>query len=106
MAGPDPATTLTTVSETRNLTAVLRQQPLGRRGPWFAAVWLFFLLDPLLVGWHHRGTVGGVSGMLLTLAFGATYMWLWIRLRADRARLQDDPGATTAMLWLGVLVVL
>ena len=40
----------------------VQQQPLGRRGPWFAAVWLFFLLDPLLVGWHHRDTAAGVSG--------------------------------------------
>ncbi len=83
-----------------------QEQPLGRRGPWFAAIWLFFLLDPWLEGWHHRGTVAGVAGMVLTVAFGATYMWLWIRLRADRANLQDEPSARTGVLWLGVLVVL
>ena len=56
------------------------QQPLGRRGPWFAAIWLFFLLDPLLVGWHHRGTVAGVAGMVLTIVFGTVYMAMWLRL--------------------------
>jgi two-component system, NarL family, sensor histidine kinase DesK len=82
------------------------QQPLGRRGPWFAAVWLFFLLDPLLVGWHHRGTAAGVAGMVLTVAFGAVYMWLWVQLRADRANLQDEPPFVAGLAWLGVLVVL
>ena len=87
-----------------SLAGVPEQQPLGRRGPWFAAIWLFFLLDPLLVGWHHRGTVAGVAGMLLTVAFGASYMGVWLRLRADRARLQDEPPLTTSLLWLGGLV--
>src|SRR3954452_23927706 len=106
MAGPDPATTLTTVSETKDLTAVLRQQPLGRRGPWFAAVWLFFLLDPLLVGWHHRDTVAGVAGMVLTVVFGAVYMWLWVSLRQDRSQLMGRPALPEALLWLGSLVAL
>ena len=73
---------------------------MGRRGPWFAAIWLFFLLDPLLVGWHHRDTAAGVAGMVLTIAFGATYMGIWLRLRADRAKLQDEPPAAMAALWL------
>ena len=39
-------------------------------GPWFAAIWLFFLLDPLLVAWRHRDTVSSVPRLwLLTLAF-------------------------------------
>ncbi|WP_228522404.1 sensor histidine kinase [Nocardioides islandensis] len=83
-----------------------QEQPLGRRGPWFAAIWLFFLLDPFLVGWHHRGTVAGVLGMLLTVAFGATYMWLWLQLRADRARLRDEPPVASSLLWLAGLVTL
>src|SRR3954453_19162079 len=106
MAGPDPATTLKTVSETKDLTAVLRQQPLGRRGPWFAAVWLFFLLDPLLGGWHHRDTVAGVAGMVLTVVFGAVYMWLWVSLRQDRSQLMARPALPEALLWLGSLVAL
>jgi len=25
---------------------------LGRRSPWFAAVYLFFLIDPVIAGWQ------------------------------------------------------
>ncbi|MEO6513003.1 MAG: histidine kinase, partial [Nocardioides sp.] len=67
---------------------------------------LFFLLDPLLVGWHHRGTFSGVAGVALTLVFGGVYMGVWIRLRADRANLQDQPPTRTGVLWLTTLVVL
>ncbi len=89
-----------------SLTPVHEQQPLGRRGPWFAAIWLFFLLDPLLVGWHHRGTFNGVAGAVLTVAFGVTYMWLWLRLRAERENLQDEPPFAISLAWLAGLVVL
>ncbi len=79
---------------------------MGRRGPWFAAVWLFFLLDPLLVGWHHRDTAAGVAGMVLTVVFGVVYMWLWVALRRDRAQLMARPPVGTALLWFGSLLVL
>ncbi len=82
----------------------VQEQPLGRRGPWFAAIWLFFLLDPLLVGWHHRGTAAGVGGMVLTVAFGAFYLWVFIGIRRDRDRLSLHPPVTTAVTWLAVLL--
>ena len=66
--------------------------PIARLGPLFAGVWLFFLLDPLLVGWRHRDELSGVVGMLATLAFAAVYMALWMRIRADRHRLVAAPS--------------
>jgi two-component system, NarL family, sensor histidine kinase DesK len=99
-------TSLTAMSETRDSVVALRQQPLGRRGPWLAAIWLFFLLDPFLVGWHHRDSAAGVAGMVLTVAFGAAYMSLWMRLRSDRFQLQSEPPLGTAVLWLVGLLAL
>jgi two-component system, NarL family, sensor histidine kinase DesK len=79
--------------------------PVGRLGPVFAGVWLFFLLNPFLEGWDHRDTVRGVAAMALTLAFAAAYMTLWVRARADRSRLVDvDPRF--AATYVGALVVL
>ena len=86
--------------------AGVQQQPLGRRGPWFAAVWLFFLLDPLLYGWHHRDTAAGVLGMALTVAFGALYLWVFVAVRRDRAQLSLHPPRSTAVTWLAALLVL
>jgi two-component system sensor histidine kinase DesK len=83
--------------------AVLGQQPMGRRGPWFAAIWLFFLADPLLAGWRHRDNVAGVAGMLVTVVFAVGYMWLWIGLRRDRAMLQSRPPTPSGVLWIGLL---
>ncbi|MGZ4455554.1 MAG: sensor histidine kinase [Nocardioides sp.] len=79
---------------------------LGRGGPWFAAIWLFFLLDPLLEGWSRRDTVGGVVGILATAAFGAVYMVVWIRARADRHRLVTRQPLPLALAYVGTLLVL
>jgi two-component system sensor histidine kinase DesK len=81
-------------------------QQLGRLGPVFAGVWLFFLLDPLATGWDHRDTVAGVVGLLATVAFAVVYLALWVRLRKDRARLQLDPPVSTFGPYLAVLVAL
>jgi len=81
-------------------------QQLGRLGPIFAGVWLFFLLDPLAAGWDHRDSVAGVVGLLATVAFAAVYLALWVRLRRDRARLQLDPPVSTFGPYLAVLVAL
>jgi two-component system sensor histidine kinase DesK len=79
---------------------------LDKLGPLFASIWLFFLLDPLLEGWHHRDELAGVIGILATLAFAATYMTLWVQVRADRMRLVDNPGTRFAAGYLGTLVAL
>jgi two-component system sensor histidine kinase DesK len=77
---------------------------LSRIGPFFAAIWLFFLVDPLLEGWAHRDEVSGIVGILATVAFGATYMWIWVRARADRAALVANPPLAFALTYIGVLV--
>jgi len=79
---------------------------VGRLGPLFAGIWLFFLLDPLLAGWSHRDTAAGVLGMVATVAFAAVYMALWIRMRADRARLVADPPLSFTAPYLVGLVAL
>ena len=61
-----------------------QQVRMGRLGPFFAAIWLFFLVNPLLEGWAHRDELRGVLGILVTLAFAAAYMAIWVRTRSDR----------------------
>lgn len=79
---------------------------LNRVGPLFAGIWLFFLLNPLLEGWDHRDEVSGVVGIVATVAFAATYMSLWVRARADRARLIESPPLRFSAPYLAVLVLL
>ncbi|WP_211222117.1 sensor histidine kinase [Nocardioides halotolerans] len=76
----------------------------GRMGPLFAAIWLFFLLNPLLEGWQHRDEARGLLGIASTLAFAGAYMSLWVRARADRQRLVDTPPLSWSLPYLGVLV--
>ena len=55
----------------------------------FAAIWLFFLLDPLLggVGPPRRRLARLASGMVATVAFARVYMLrLWVRARRRPAR--------------------
>ena len=79
------------------------QRPLGRRGPWFAALWLVFLLDPVRLAWSLRDTVEGDIGLLATVVFATIYTVLWIRLRADRARLVVRPALAEAAVWLAAM---
>ena len=81
-------------------------RPAGRLGPWFAAIWLFFLLDPLLDGWQHRDRPSGMLGIVATLAFAAVYMTLWIRARADRVALVHAPRLRIGATYVAVLVLL
>ncbi len=86
--------------------------PLGRRGPWFAAIWLFFLVEPLRAGWAARDTAAGVVGMVATVVFAAVYMdlWLWIRrLRSRFSRPTPDRRTVaelTLLVALGVTMTL
>lgn len=79
-------------------------RPLGRWGPWFAAIWLVFLIDPVRVAWDVRDTAAGDVGLLATLAFAVLYLFIWIRLRADRARLVSRPSALEAVGWMTAMV--
>jgi two-component system sensor histidine kinase DesK len=80
--------------------------PVGRLGPLFAGIWLFFLINPLAAGWDRRDELTGVVGMASTVAFGAVYMTLWVRARADRQRLIRSPKLSWSLSYVGALVVL
>jgi two-component system sensor histidine kinase DesK len=80
--------------------------PLSRRGPLFAAIWLFFLVEPLRVGWAHRDTVDGLLGIAATIAFGVVYMLCWVRLRRDRSSLMARPEPRVALAWFAAQLVL
>lgn len=93
--------TMSAMSEVTSL-----QRPPGRWGPLFAAIWLVFLIDPVRVAWDLRGTAKGDIGLVTTLVFGALYLLIWIRLRADRARLVVRPAPAEAVAWLGAMAAL
>jgi two-component system sensor histidine kinase DesK len=63
----------------------LRSGP-GRWGFVFAGVWLFYLFDPLQAGWQRGGPAGWLA-VVVTLAFAATYLGVFLKLRRRR-----DPG--------------
>jgi two-component system sensor histidine kinase DesK len=83
-----------------------RPSQQARLGPLFAGIWLFFLLDPLLEGWDHRDEARGVAGIVATLAFAATYMSLWFRVRQDRSRMAAQPPLSFTAPYLGGLLLL
>ena len=87
-------------TESRFVTA------LGRGGPLFAGIWLFFLLTPLLEGWSRRDEAAGVLGMVCTVAFAGVYMSLWVSALADRQRLVHHPALSWSLGHVGALIVL
>ena len=80
----------------------LRQR--GRLGPWMAAIWLFFLVEPLRESARHLDSWRGPVGIVLTVAFATVYMAMWMRLRVDRfQRLMVAPDWPVAWAWFAAL---
>lgn len=81
--------------------------PVGRLGPWFAAIWLFFLVDPVLAGWQEADRVRGLLGILATAGFAGLYMVLWLRSRRQRHAMEmPQPTLREGLTWMVGLVVL
>ncbi|WP_045549020.1 sensor histidine kinase [Nocardioides luteus] len=74
-------------------------------GPWFAFIWLFFLLTPLHVGWQARDTAAGVIGIVATLTFAVAYMLIWVRARS-MLRLVEEPPLRFVAPYLALLGLL
>ena len=103
-------TNVAVVTQTRPVeeaeAVVVPPAPVGRLGPLFAGIWLFFLINPLAEGWARRDEARGLVGMIATVAFAAVYMTLWVRARADRQRLLAAPPLQWSLSYLGALVAL
>ena len=96
------ATSLPAMSEQRT-----GPTQVGRLGPLFAGIWLFFLLDPLSEGWQHRDELRGLLGIVATVAFAALYMALWGKARHTQGRLTlSDAPVSFALPYLTGLVAL
>jgi two-component system sensor histidine kinase DesK len=79
----------------------------GRLGPLFAAIWLFFLLDPIIAGFQEDNRLRGLAGVAVTVVFGAVYMTMWFRMRRDRVAMARFTMPMPERLGtLGLLVVL
>jgi two-component system sensor histidine kinase DesK len=78
----------------------------GRRGAWFAALWLFFLAQPLQAAWGERDTWQGVAGAVVTIVFAVVYMAVWLRARRDNRTSMPEPGLGVAIPWLVLLAAL
>lgn len=97
-------TTVSTVSTSPSSPPV--RSPASRIGPFFAAIWLFFLVEPFLAGWALRNEARGVVAMVATVVFGAVYLTLWIHGRSLRHRLVKNPPVAVAAGYVAALVVL
>ena len=85
-------------------------QPWGTRrgplGPWLATLWLVFLVPAFLDGFQHRDRLGGILGMVSTVAFAALYSSHWLRNRASRAELIVQPRLRRGLIFVGALTAL
>jgi two-component system, NarL family, sensor histidine kinase DesK len=75
----------------------------GRPGPYgvlFAAVWLFFLIQPFEAGWSARDTAAGRVGMTATVLFGLLYVLGFgvVRRRREVAARRAAAGVAVAVL--------
>jgi two-component system, NarL family, sensor histidine kinase DesK len=78
----------------------------GRYGVLFAAVWLFFLIQPLEAGWGARDTTAGRVGIGATLLFGVLYVLGFGVVRRRRRKTPRDASSGTAAAVLAALVAL
>ena len=74
-----------------------------RWGGLFAAIWLFYLLNPLEAAWEKRDTAAGVIGIVATLAFAAVYLGTFLLLRFRRPI--GTPFRATPNAAVGALVL-
>jgi len=91
--------------------------PVGvdpREGPrrWggiFAAIWLFYLLNPLEAAWEKRDTAAGWVGMVATVMFAAIYLGVFLLLRWRRpvgTPFRVTPSTTVGLAIVGVEIAL
>ena len=71
------------------MTSAAPAIPDPRAGPrrWgaiFAAIWLFYLLNPLEAAWEKRDTAAGWIGMVATVVFAVIYLGVFLLLRWRR----------------------
>lgn len=71
-------------------------------GPWFASIWLLYLLDPLIFALQRHSWFGAVA----TVAFGIWYVgvWIWARRLLHRRITPLHATWPQAVISLGVLV--
>lgn len=71
-------------------------------GPWFASIWLLYLLDPLIFACQEHKWLGAAA----TIAFGIWYVgvWIWARRLLHRRVIPLRATWPQALLSLGVLV--
>jgi two-component system sensor histidine kinase DesK len=69
----------------------------------FAAIWLFYLLNPLEAAWEKRDSAAGWIGMVGTVAFAAIYLGAFLVLRFRRP--VGTPFRVTPSTTMGVLAV-
>jgi two-component system sensor histidine kinase DesK len=86
-----------------------------RWGGVFAAIWLFYLLNPLEAAWEKRDTAAGWVGIIATIVFAAIYLGAFVALRFRRpigtpfrATPSTPVGATAvaAEIALGLMICL
>ncbi|WP_163543157.1 histidine kinase [Occultella kanbiaonis] len=85
--------------------------PTGPRrwGVLFAAVWLYYLLNPLETAWARRDTTAGWVALVATVAFAAVYLGIFAALRFRRrpgGPFRPFQRRSTAVVALGVEVAL
>jgi len=73
-----------------------------RWGMVFAAVWLFYLLNPLEAAWAKRDTVAGWVGVVATVLFAAIYLGAFFKLRWRR---EGTPFRVTPSPAIGLAAV-
>jgi two-component system, NarL family, sensor histidine kinase DesK len=75
-----------------------------RRWGWvFAAIWLFYLLNPLEAAWEKHDTAAGWVGIVGTVVFAAIYLTAFLLLRWRRA--PGTPFRATPSREVGLLIV-